>query len=280
LIDFFQSSTEIKNRELKIIQGEHFQDNLIIIKGDPKVALYAHMDTVGFTVRYENQLVPVGGPQINQGDIVVGNDHLGPIECQVNIDEDNRVTHDFERAIARGTPLTYQPNFRIENNYIESPYLDNRLGIFNAIKCGLRAEDVALVFTCWEEHGGGSVPMLARYLYETHNIKQALISDITWVTDGITFEKGPVISLRDKNIPRKLFIDRILMLSDSWGGSYQLEVEATGSSDGRELQLSPYPIDWCFIGAPHTNSHSPRERANIEDILQTVNLYSYLVDHL
>jgi putative aminopeptidase FrvX len=61
---------------------------------------------------------------------------------------------------------------------------------------------------------------------------------------------------------------------------YQLEVEAGGSSDGRELHESPYPIDWCFIGAPEDNVHSPNEKVHKKDIEAMLEMYQFLMSEL
>jgi putative aminopeptidase FrvX len=239
LIDWFKTYQRKTNVELRMIT-EGIQDNLIVIIGKPETLVLAHMDTVGYTVRYTNQLIPVGGPVTKSGDRLVGQDGLGPIECTFHIDEEKRCFYEFGRAIERGTPLSYQPDFRIDENWVQSPYLDNRLGIFTAISALSAVSDVALGFTCWEEHGGGSVPLVLSILKKELPIRQALISDITWVTDGISFESGPVISMRDRNIPRRTFIQRIMNLA----------------------------------------SHTPREKASISDIQWSVELYAYLINHL
>jgi di/tripeptidase len=46
------------------------------------------------------------------------------------------------------------------------------------------------------------------------------------------------------------------------------------------LQKQPYPIDWCFVGAPEENVHSPDEKVNKEDIQSMLEMYKYLVDKL
>jgi len=107
-----------------------------------------------------------------------------------------------------------------------------------------------------------------------------LISDITWVTDGVNFNQGVVISVRDRNIPRRSFIDRIIHVANKSKVRYQLEVEASGSSDGREVQISPYPIDWCFVGAPEQYAHSSREKLHKNDLTQMINLYRILFEGL
>ena len=266
--------------EPKILHGDNFQDALILVFGKPSTAIFAHMDTVGFTARYENQLVAIGGPSTENGLKLTGEDQLGPIECQLNVDDNNALSHDFARAIERGTTLTFKPSLKVTKDYLKGTFLDNRLGMYSALKVAESLENGVIVFSCFEEHGGGNVPLLIKYLYEQYKIKQALISDITWVTDGVSHGNGVVISLRDRNIPRKKFIDRIVTLAAESGIPCQLEVEGSGSSDGREIHHSPYPIDWCFIGAPESNVHSPNETVYLSDLYAMINMYQYLMKKL
>ena len=141
-------------------------------------------------------------------------------------------------------------------------------------------KDGLIVFSTWEEHGGGSVPYLAKYIYEKWKVKQALISDITWVTDGVEPGKGAAISMRDRNIPRKKFVERLISIAAKSKIPFQLEVEGMGSSDGRELQTSPYPFDWCFIGAPEQSPHSPNEKVHKDDIKSMIALYRKFMQEL
>ncbi|MDQ3534788.1 MAG: aminopeptidase, partial [Bacteroidota bacterium] len=61
----------------QIIHGEDFQDSLMLVFGNPRTAVFAHMDSIGFTVRYLNQLVAIGGPHVEDGYKLVGKDNLG-----------------------------------------------------------------------------------------------------------------------------------------------------------------------------------------------------------
>ncbi len=264
----------------KLIAGDEIHDSLILIFGKPRTAIFAHMDSVGFTTRYENQLVAIGGPHAENGIVLTGEDSLGPIECKLKVDDENRLFHDFPRAVDRGTTLIFKPTLKESNDFIEGTFLDNRLGMYSALKVAETVNDVAIVFSCYEEHGGGSVPPLIKILYEKYQIRQALISDITWVTDGVDHGDGVVVSLRDRNIPRKKFIDSILAITGDSGVPFQLEVEGAGSSDGREIHQSPYPVDWCFIGAPESNTHSPKEKVHIADVQAMIDMYNYLIPRL
>lgn len=263
----------------EIFFGEDFHDCILLKFGNPRTAVFAHMDTIGFMTRYANQLVPVGGPEVIPGSRLVGQDRFGDIKCTLSGDEE-AIFHDFPRKIEPGTRLSFEQNVRFCQDFIQAAYLDNRLGVFTALEICKDLENGWVVFTTYEEHGGGSMPFLLRFIQETHPIKQALVSDITWITEGVHHHQGVVISIRDKFIPRKKFLDRILTLADRSGIPFQLEVEAFGGSDGREIQFSPYAIDWCFIGAAEDHVHTPDEKVSLADLNSMIEMYRYLMAKL
>lgn len=260
----------------EIYSGERFHDCILLKFGNPTTAVFAHIDTIGFMVRYDNQLIPIGGPEIIPGINLVGKDKFGAIRCSLLGDEDG-IIHDFPRGIERGTRLSFEQNIQMGSEFIQAAYLDNRLGIFTALELCETLENGWVIFSTYEEHGGGSMPFLLKFIQETSPIKNALISDITWITDGVHHHEGVVISIRDKFIPRKKFLDRIINLAQNSGIPFQLEVEAHGGSDGREVQFSPYAIDWCFIGAPEDNVHTPEEKVSLKDLDSMIQMYQYLM---
>lgn len=280
LLKYIRKESKTWKVQPELIHGNEFQDCLILKFGRPRTAIFAHMDSIGFTVRYFNQLLPVGSPEAEMGTRLVGTDSKGPVECELEFDKDNRAFYKFARGIDRGTSLTYKVNFRESRDYIQSAYLDNRIGILNALKVAEELKDGVIAFTCWEEHGGGSVPYLAKFMFEKWGVQQALISDITWVSDGVEPGKGVAISMRDRNIPRKKYIEQVIRIAEKHMLDYQLEVEGAGSSDGRELQQSSYPFDWCFVGAPHQNPHTPDEKVHKQDIKSMIALYKHLMKEL
>ena len=280
LLQYLQDHQANWKVQPRLVHGPEFQDCMLWVFGEPRTAIFAHMDSIGFSVRYENQLVPIGGPEAKTGFRLVGEDPLGPIECSLKVDDEGHVFYDFGRGIARGTSLTFQPDFRLSDEYVQSCYLDNRLGIYNALKVAETLENGVIAFSAYEEHGGGTVPILARYLYEQLGVQQALISDITWVTEGVQHGKGVAISIRDRHIPRRSYVQKIIEIAEENGVSYQLEVEGAGSSDGRELQMSPYPFDWCFVGAPEDHVHSPDEKVHLADVDSMIALYRVLMEKL
>lgn len=267
-----------------IIEGIDYQDCLILVFGKPTTAIYAHMDSIGFTVGYDRELIRIGGPRAIDGVQLVGSDSQGEIETELMVleDEDGSKTlqYVYERPIDRGTILTFKPDFRETDEYIQSPYMDNRLGVWNALKVAESLENGAIVFSTYEEHGGNSVGFCANYLLKEYGVRQSLISDITWVTHGVVHGGGVAISMRDSGLPRRKYLERIIQLAKLSGVQFQLEVESAGGSDGTMLQKSDLPIDWCFIGAPEDHVHTPDEKVVKYDIMCMVELYRYLMQHL
>ena len=277
-IDKNKNTWKVKPR---IYYGDDFQDTIILVFGKPTTAIFAHIDSIGFTVGYNNEIVKIGGPRTKSEYILVGKDSKGVIKTKLKVKRNNpKLSVDYNRKIDRGTTLTFKPNFRDAKNYIQSPYIDNRLGVFVALKTAESLKNGIICFSTYEEHGGGSVGFLAQFIYSKFKVKQALISDITWVTNGIKYNKGVAISMRDSGIPRKSYIDKIINLAKKSGIPFQLEVESAGGSDGNQLQHSPFPIDWCFIGAPEKNVHTPDEKVHKNDINSMIQLYKFLMEKL
>jgi putative aminopeptidase FrvX len=263
-----------------VIDNQDTQDGMIWIFGDkPTTAVFAHQDTIGFTSRYDNRLVPIGSPNAEVGYALKSVTET-PVFAKLVAMEEDYLSLDLNYPVVPGTEWVFAPNFSETDETITSPYLDNRMGLYVALKLAETLENGALVFSCYEEHKGGNVASIARVLYEKHDIHQALIADITWHTEGVFMGEGPAISLRDSYIPRKKFLNNVLQLADASGITYQKEVESSGGSDGSELQRSAYPFDWCFIGAPIKDAHTPFEALAKQDLENLVTLYQYLLERL
>ena len=191
----------------KVIHGDEFQENIILVFGQkPRTAIFAHLDSIGFTVRYGKQLVKVGGPVIENKINLVGSDSQGEIECKLKVNKKNQsFGYKFDREIDRGTNLSFKPDFRETENHVQCCYMDNRLGVWNALKIAETLEEGIIVFSTREEHGGGAVSFLGKYIQEKYGVRQALISDITWITEGVQHGKGVAISMRDRGLPRRTY---------------------------------------------------------------------------
>ena len=285
LKEFILFWVEKKMREFKvqpvILDNPDLQDSVVLVFGKPRTAVFAHMDSTGFTVRYNNELIAIGGPDGKHGDKLLGVVDQYIIKTSLVVNKENEKMYcKYPQILSAGTTLTYKPDFKISKNEITSPYLDDRLGVWISLQLAKTIENGILVFSCNEEHGGGSVEKIARVIFHQYQIRQALIADITWATDGIFSGKGVVVSLRDKYIPRKLFLDKVTCILKNNKLKFQREVESSGSSDGGYLQRTSYPIDWCFIGISEKGNHSNAEKVSIKDVNEMLNAYKILMNEL
>ena len=87
LLDYIQENQANWEVQPTILSNGAFQDSIILVFGKPKTAIFAHIDSIGFTVGYGSQLIRIGGPQAETGYILVGEDSKGPIECELFKDE-------------------------------------------------------------------------------------------------------------------------------------------------------------------------------------------------
>ena len=283
VLDYIKSNQDSWKVKPELFYGDDFQDCIVLVFGKPSTAIFAHLDSIGYTVKYNNEVVKIGGPSTKEGIVLVGQDSQGRIEekLQNQTDKDgNKTLFIGGREVERGTTLPFKADFRETDDFVQCCYMDNRLGVWNALKVAEKLENGIICFSAWEEHGGGSVGYLAKFIYEKYGVKQALISDITWVTEGVEHAKGVAISIRDSGIPRRTYINRIIDLAKASNIPFQLEVENAGGSDGNALQRSPYPFDWCFIGAPEDFVHTPDEKVYKSDIESMTQMYDYLMINL
>lgn len=263
----------------ELFYGKGFQDCLVLIFGKPETAIFSHLDTVGFTVQYDKKLIKIGQPNDTNGIKLTNGKKTIPDSCTLLRNEDG-LTYHGETVYPRGTSLTFEPFFDETDRFVTSNSLDNRLGVWCALQIAETLENGAVVFSCCEEHKGGTVGFLTRLLYEKYQIMQSLILDTTWITNGIHFGGGAVISVRDSRIPRQQFVNQIITIAEKNKQRFQLEVEAYGGSDGSQIQDSPYPMDWCFIGVPQEHVHAPWEKVFKPDIFATIDVYKTLMKHL
>ena len=225
LLNYINKNQKNWKTQPTVHYGDGFQDNIIMVFGTPTTAIFSHLDSIGFTVKYNNEIVKIGGPVTTEGIELVGKDSKGKIEGKI-IKKEKEIFIDFEREIDRGTSLTFKVDFRNTKNFIQSSYLDNRLGVWNSLEVAKTLENGIIVFSSWEEHGGGSVGYLGKFIQEEYNVKQALISDITWITKGVQHGKGCAISLRDSGIPRKSYVNKIVEIAKKSNIPFQLETHS------------------------------------------------------
>lgn len=286
LLNYIEKESSNWKVKPEILASDELQDSLILVFGKPRVAIFAHIDSIGYAAAYDDNLVKIGGPKAEDGTKLVGADSQGEIECELSIkkkkkkSKPDKLRYKFEREIERGTPLTYKPNWRETKKYVNCCYLDNRLGVWNALHLCKDMEHGAIVFSTYEEHGGGSAQAAGGLLQSKYGVRQALICDVSLISKGIKHGKGPVVSMRDRGVPRQSYVRQIMSIAHSQGIPFQAEVESAGGSDGNSLQDSEWFWDWCFIGPAEANYHTPKEKVHKQDIAHTLELYRALLKNL
>ena len=270
LLDYIKSNKR-KWKHKASITSKGIKDNLILSFGKPRIAIFCHFDTTGFTVRYNNSILNIGSPVITEKDILKTINEKGEKQTfKVIKDEDNNFRLDSNITIKPGTVLSFGSELKSKGNLVSGPYLDNRAGLWVMLKVAEEIKNGLLVFTSYEEHGGGSVEFLAPYIYNVYGISQSIICDMTWESEAVKMGKGLVVSLRDRYIPRQRYIETISDVLTNNRIKLQFEVEGSGSSDGGYLQKSSVPFDWCFTGIPLKNMHSSCETANMLDLQELI----------
>lgn len=261
-------------------------DNLIVMRGVPRTAIFAHTDTTGYTLGYRRQLIPIGAPAGREGDRLKSSDGLvGRLRASGERGETCHLRKVRNAAGEKveptpGSRWTYARQPEIKRGVVRSPYLDNRAGVWAALRALEDCKHVAVAFCTGEERHGHGARVCADWLYRQHGIAQALIADLTWHTRETPCGEGVVISLRDAFTPRQAFLDRVLSLADASDIPHQREIQSAGSSDGGHLLRSSTPLDWVFVGAPEKSPHTECERAAVVDLEAMVDLLVHLVDRL
>lgn len=256
-------------------------NTLLVFKGDPKLAVFAHLDSVGFTLGYDNRMIPIGGPAVASPAAVrstVGDRvYRGHVACE---DEDDRVFRLVDGGGPPGTRWVYDTPPAFGATSLQGAYLDNRFGAYTALRLLELVPDVAVAFTAAEEVSGRGALDAARVIYEQTAIRRALVADLTWATQYVRPGKGPAVSMRDAFVPRKSWFDAVRAAAESAGVPFQIEIEAAGSSDGGMLERSGFGIDWVFVGAPENGYHTATETLVREDAVNMIRLFAHLVTTL
>jgi putative aminopeptidase FrvX len=282
-------------RSLSGVVSIRLSDSIIALRGTPRVAIFAHIDTTGFTLGYDCRLLPIGDPSPKEGDRVrpaaavvadaAAEPQWGTIHLRNKHGDDLRLRRmdgpDCAGTVP-GTRWIYDrpPQLDDTGEILTAPYLDNRAGVWCALRALERCENIAVAFTTGEEQHGHGARVCVDWLYRERGITQALIADMTWHTRHTPRGSGPVISLRDACCPRQAFLERVLALAEVSGIPFQREIQDEGSSDGGYLLRSSVPIDWAFVGAPQKKPHTSRESVALSDLEAMTDLLTHLGNRL
>ncbi len=256
-------------------------NTVVAMRGRPRVAVFAHIDSVGFTLDFDHTLIPIGGPDPEDGTplrtTVGGTTWRGILRAAGGA---RRPRYRLEGEGPPGSAWIYDTEPALDEQTLRGAYLDNRVGVLTGLHLLERLEDVCVAFTAAEEISGRGALDAARWLYEETAIRQALIADITWATESVIAGKGPALSLRDAFIPRTAWFRRLRELAESSGTPFQIEIQSSGSSDGGMLERSGFGFDWLFVGAPEHGYHSAHEELQTQDAVGMLRLFEFLVNGL
>lgn len=263
-------------------------DNVLVVKGEPRVALFAHGDTVGFTLGGYGELITIGGPAPRDkdrlrattpgpnGETMTGRLRASRTGRSYHLETANNA------APAPGTRWVYAKKPRLDANgdTLTAPYLDDRAGVWCALRALARCPNIAVAFSSGEEQTGHGARVCANWLHQERGLTQALIADLTWHTNETPVGGGAVVSLRDSVSPRQVFLDRVCALARESGIRHRHEVQSAGSSDGGNIVRTTVPMEWAFVGAAQKLPHTAREQVLLSDLDALTDLLVYLTDRL
>ena len=194
--------TEYRSGAYKYLVKKMPDGTVIVVKGDPKFAILAHMDTVGFTASYNRKLIDIGGPERGKGNKLSDGT---PARFEAVIGWKDKYKSDDD--IPPGTILSFCNPPRVEDGFIKSAYLDNRIGMFIALETLKHAPNIAVAFTVREETDQSGGLNVVRYLADHAKIHDYFVADITFATKHIKLGRGAVITGRDSTLPKQKLLN-------------------------------------------------------------------------
>lgn len=280
IMSFIKKNKHCWDHKPTIFTKGQFKNNIVVVFGKPKVAMFTHIDSVGFTVGHNHELFDMGGIEYLNGAKLRGYDMNGKYVTTKLKRKGDRVKCLKKDNIPFGTNLTYLPKWKEDKHKIHSGNLDNKVGVFIGLCLAKHLKHGVIVFSCGEEVESGNVNFLTKFIHDKYNIRKTLILDTTLGEMNIKLGKGVVISMRDEDLPNPEYIKKIIDLAKKFKIPHQLEVSKSGSSDGKQILNSPYMIDWAFVGPAIKHIHTNNEICHKIDIVHTYNLYRKLIENL
>jgi len=271
--------------------------------GEPRIAILAHLDTVGFLVKSVNpdgtlRVVPVGGVNlkalpgttVSAGNVAaifgLRSQHLAqPGDAAINSADDLYLDAGGQE-IEVTTPLTYAPQFvQIGDQFYASPYMDNRAGCAVLLRLARmlptgRVGTVYLIGTVQEETTcAGAFHAL-----------QALAPDAAIFVDGtvsydtpdtrargaVTLGRGPVLTsfLYVSGLngwhAHPLLRAHLKQIAREANISFQQDAVHGLMSDSRVVTWLGIPS--AIVGLPMRNKHAPLETIHLNDAANAAKL--------
>ncbi len=280
--------------------------------GGPKVAIAAHMDEIGFLVRYIEEsgylrLQPVGGfdprtmvaqrvkVHVESGAPLPGVLQPGakPIHLlkegdskELKLDEffvDLGLTADeVKERVSIGDMVTMSRDLQLMGDMVVSKALDDRLGVYvmlEAVKAAGKVDaDVYPVATVQEEVGLRGATTAAFGIKP--DIAIALDTTIAGDIPGIPTDasvtrlrSGTAIKVFDSSqLPNRKLVAHLREIAEAHNIPFQLEVLPRGGTDAGAFQRAQDGVITATISIPSRYVHTVNEMASVGDIQASVDL--------
>jgi putative aminopeptidase FrvX len=280
--------------------------------GGLSVAIAAHMDEIGFIVRYVEdngfiRLQPVGGfdartlvaqrvsVHAEGGEPLIGVLQPGakPIHLLQPGDSKELKLEEFfvdlgmpadevKERVCVGDMVTMRRDFEMIGDVVISKALDDRLGVYvmlEAIKAAGRVDaDVYPIATVQEEVGlrGATTAAFGIKPDIAIAVDTTISGDIPGIPSDATVTKlrhGTAIKMFDSSqLPNRKLVAHLREIAESNGIPFQLEVLPRGGTDAGAFQRSQDGIVTATISIPSRYVHTVNEMCAVSDIQASVDL--------
>lgn len=280
--------------------------------GGPIVAIAAHMDEIGFIVRYIEdsgylRLQPVGGfdartlvaqrvrVHIEDGEPLSGVLQPGAKPIHLLKPDDSKElkleeffvdlgmsADDVRERVSIGDMVTMRREFERIGDMVVSKALDDRLGIYvmlEAIKAAGRVKaNVYPIATVQEEVGlrGATTAAYGVKPDIAIALDTTIAGDIPGIpTDaGVTrLRHGTAIKIFDSSqLPNRKLVAHLKEIAEAHNIPFQLEVLPRGGTDAGAFQRAQDGVITATISIPSRYVHTVNEMASVSDIQASVDL--------
>lgn len=280
--------------------------------GGPKVAIAAHMDEIGFIVRYIEEsgylrLQPVGGfdartlvaqrvrVHVRDGEPLNGVLQPGAKPIHLLKPEDPKelkleeffvdlgvTTEEVKSRVTLGDMVTLRRDFETLGDMVVSKALDDRLGIYvmlEAIKAAGKVEAHLYPIATVQEEVGLRGAMTAGFGVKP-DIAIALDTTIAGDIPGVPADAsvtrlraGTAIKVFDSSqLPNRKLVDHFREIAEKNNIPFQLEILPKGGTDAGAIQRSQDGVVTATISIPSRYVHTVNEMASVSDIQASVDL--------
>ena len=285
--------------------------NLIALKKgkkDKKVMLAAHMDEIGLIANHIDddgfiRFDRVGGisPYMLLGERVLFNGETpGVIDKEGKLDDIKKLNYDklyidigvqdkeeAQEKVKLGDTASYYREFQDLGDRVTAKSLDDRIGCVALIETLKAIEepiyDTYFVFTTQEEVGTRGSKVAA------YNIEPdlGLAVDVTLTGDmpeakrmAVSLGAGPAIKVKDRSVLVAPQVKNLLIdLAEDKEIPYQLEVLKFGGTDAGSMQLTKDGVLAGAVSIPCRYVHSPSEMVDVNDVENSVQLLTDLLNN-